>query len=49
MEKYLVALQNADRESVYKDEVQQRSDLNGDGVSAYELEYADKKLHINLY
>lgn len=49
MEKYLVALQNADRESVYQDEVQQRTDLNGDGVSAYELEYADKKLHINLY
>jgi hypothetical protein len=49
MEEYLAQLQNADRKSVYQDEIQQRSDLSGDGVNAYELKYADKKLHINLY
>ena len=48
MEKYLAQLEDAEREETYADELQNRSSLSAGEMSAYELEYKGKKLHVNM-
>jgi hypothetical protein len=49
MEEYIAQLEQAEREETYADELQNRSSLSKDQMSAYELEYKGKKLHLNMY
>ena len=49
MEEYLAQLEDAEREETYADGLQNRSSLTKDEMSAYELEYKGKKMHLNLY
>lgn len=49
MEEYLAQLEDAEREETYADGLQNRSSLTKDEMSAYELEYKGKKMHVNLY
>ncbi len=49
MEEYLAQLEDAEREETYADGLQNRSSLTKDEMSAYELEYKGRKMHLNLY
>lgn len=49
IESYLAQLEDAEREETYADELQNRSSLSKDEMSAYELEYKGKKVHVNMY
>jgi hypothetical protein len=46
---YLAGLEQAERETTFADEEQNRSTLSNDELSAYELEYKGKKVHLNMY
>ncbi len=46
---YLAQLEEAEREQVFEDDVQERSNLNKGDMNAYELEYRGKKMHVNVY
>jgi hypothetical protein len=48
MEEYIAQLEDAEREETYADELQNRSSLSAGEMSAYELEYKGKKLHLNM-
>ena len=48
METYLAQLEEAEREMTFEDEMQNRSTLSAGEMSAYELEYKGKKLHVNM-
>ncbi len=48
METYLAQLEDAEREMTYEDAMQNRSSLSAGEMSAYELEYKGKKLHVNM-
>lgn len=48
MEEYLAQLEEAERETTFEDELQNRSTLNAAEMSAYELEYKGKTLHVNV-
>jgi hypothetical protein len=48
MEAYLAQLEEAEREMTYEDETQNRSSLSAGEMSAYELEYKGKALHLNM-
>ena len=45
---YLAQLEDAEREMTFEDEMQNRSTLSAGEMSAYELEYKGKKLHVNM-
>jgi len=49
IEAYLAQLEQAEREETYADETQNRSSLSKDDMSAYELEYKGRKMHVNMY
>lgn len=49
IEDYLSQLNDADSEETYADETQNRSTLDNGDMNAYELEYAGKKVHVNMY
>jgi hypothetical protein len=46
---YLAQLREAEREEVYKDEKQNRSALKKGSTEAYEFEYEDNMVHLNMY
>lgn len=49
MEEYLAQLGDADREELFDDGTQNRASLTKGAMSAYELEFDEKKMHINVY
>ncbi len=48
MQEYLAQLEQAERETTFEDETQNRSNLSAGEMAAYELEYKGKKLHLNM-
>jgi hypothetical protein len=48
MQEYLAQLEEAERETTFEDETQNRSNLSAGEMSAYELEYKGKALHLNM-
>jgi hypothetical protein len=49
IEDYLSQLNDAESEETYADETQNRNTLDNGDMNAYELEYAGKKVHVNMY
>jgi hypothetical protein len=48
IEEYMAQLEEAEREMTFEDEMQNRSSLSAGEMSAYELEYKGKKMHVNM-
>lgn len=48
MEEYIAQLEEAERETTFEDELQNRSSLSAGEMAAYELEYKGKTLHVNV-
>ncbi len=48
MEEYMAQLEEAERETTFEDETQNRSSLSAGEMNAYELEYKGRALHLNM-
>ncbi|MCP4230080.1 MAG: hypothetical protein GY771_08025 [bacterium] len=49
IEDYLAQLNDADRETTFEDDNMNRAEMAKGDMEAYELEYKNKKMHLNVY